>query len=220
MPAGASTCHTPVRISSMATAAPGQPVVTAPAAPAGAGGLPHRFARSRACTPPGQEEPVPHRGHRQGVPDAVERERLRASVGAALRHARIQAGRSQRTLAALAGCDRRTVQRLEAGGLRPTEALLAALAHALTVPPGWSPAGRRAATAVLLVELEAAAGPSLVLASGRRARWRRRRHRTAYRAASRSALPMLRVRAASGGQVATMLHEAAQMVQAAERLLP
>lgn len=162
------------------------------------------------------KEPVPHR---LGVPDAVERERLRSSVGAALRHARAEAGISQRRLAVLAGCDRRTVQRLEAGTMRPSTALVRALAHAITVPPGWAPAGRRAHTAALLAELETAADTSLVLASGRRARWRRRRHRAAARAASKVALPSLRASAAGGGQVQTLLRHAALLVQAADREL-
>jgi len=141
-----------------------------------------------AGTAPVVTEPA----NRRGVPGLVERERLCASVGAALRHARASAGLSQVALAVLAGCDRRTVQRLEAGQLRPTTALLAALAHALTVPPGWSTSGRRTVTAGLLDELEAAAGLSLVAASASRARWRRRRYRRARLAASRAAVPVLR----------------------------
>ncbi|MEV4708873.1 helix-turn-helix transcriptional regulator [Actinoplanes sp. NPDC049316] len=153
------------------------------------------------------------------MPDVAERERLRASVGAVLRRARATARLSQPALAVLAGCDRRTVQRLEAGQLRPTTALLAALAHALSVPPGWSPAGRRRETAALRLELEAAAGGSLVQASARRERWRRRRHRRAYRAASKAALPFLRAQLARReAAMAARLAEADRLIAAAARL--
>jgi transcriptional regulator with XRE-family HTH domain len=118
-----------------------------------------------------------------GVPDAAERQRLRASVGAALRHERDRADLTQDQLAQLAGCHPSAVQRVETGWFRPTDALLAALAWALTNPAGWSP--QRARAAELTAELEAAAGGSLILASPRRARWRRNRLRDAQRAARR-----------------------------------
>jgi transcriptional regulator with XRE-family HTH domain len=97
-------------------------------------------------------------------------------------------------LAALAGCNRRTVERLESGRLRPTTALVAALAHALAVPPGWSPAGRRKAVDRLAAELAAAAGPSLVESTPGGERRRRRRLRKARLAANRVAVPILRAR--------------------------
>ncbi|MBM0238687.1 helix-turn-helix domain-containing protein, partial [Micromonospora sp. ATA32] len=93
---------------------------------------------------------------------------------------------------ALAGCDRRTVQRLEAGHRRPSSAMVAALAHALAVPPGYAPAGRREQVEVLRVELAAAAGPSLVESTPGGARRRRRRLRKARLAANRVAVPVLR----------------------------
>lgn len=134
----------------------------------------------RACTPLPCPEVVTVPDHR-GVPGSAERALLRASLGAALRRARGQARLTQVRLAALAGCDRRTVQRLEAGQMRPSTALLAALAWALACPPGWSPQPGRAAG--LAAVLEAAAGASLVTASPQRVRWRRHRLRDAQRTA-------------------------------------
>ncbi|MFI6331903.1 helix-turn-helix domain-containing protein [Micromonospora chersina] len=130
----------------------------------------------------------------RGVPGADERTRLRDSLGAALRRERAARRLSQRALAALAGCDRRTVERLEVGQLRPTTALVAALAHALAVPPGYSPAGRREQVEALRAELTAAAGASLVPSTAGGARRRRRRLRKARLAASAVAVPMLRAR--------------------------
>jgi len=100
---------------------------------------------------------------------------------------------SQRALAALAGCHPRTIERLETGRLRPTSALVDALAHALAVPPGWFPRGRVAAVDGLRAELVTAAGPSLVLSTPGGARRRRRRLRRARLAANHTALPLLRV---------------------------
>jgi transcriptional regulator with XRE-family HTH domain len=152
----------------------------------------------------------------RGVPDPVEREQLRATLAEVLRRERAARRLSQRHLAALAGCHPRTVERLEAGRLRPTTALLAALAHALAVPPGWSPAGRREAVDALRAELAAAAGPSLVESSPGGARRRRRRLRKARLVANRAALPMLRARHGLLPQ-RTALDEAAAIVQAARR---
>lgn len=120
-----------------------------------------------------------------GVPDPVERAQLRASVGAALRHARSRAGVTQARLAKLAGCHSSTVERIEGGLFRPTDALLSALAWAATNPPGWAP--RRGQAAALAELLMAAAGDSLITASPKRARWRRRRLRAAQLAARRGA---------------------------------
>ncbi len=152
-------------------------------------------ARVRGCpAPAGSSAP-----DAWGVPDPVERARLRASVGAALRHARGHARLTQRRLAELAGCDPSTVERVEGGWFRPTDALLAALAWAATNPPGRSP--RRAQAADLTEELEAAAGRSLVIASPKRARWRRRRLREAQRAARRALPPSTPRRGSSVDQV-------------------
>jgi len=128
------------------------------------------------------------------VPDPAEQDQLRASVGAVVRRERVARRLSQRALAALAGCDRRTVQRVEGGQLRPTEALLAALAHALVMPPGWSPRSRVAAVDALRAELVAAAGASLVPSTPGGARRRLRRLRRARVAANHAALPALRAR--------------------------
>ncbi|WP_200214971.1 helix-turn-helix domain-containing protein [Micromonospora coerulea] len=128
----------------------------------------------------------------RGVPGTDERARLRSTLGAALRRERVARRLSQRSLATLAGCDRRTVQRLEAGQLRPTTALVAALAHALAVPPGYAPAGRRELVDALRAELVAAAGPSLVESTPGGARRRRRRLRRARLAATRVAVPLVR----------------------------
>lgn len=135
---------------------------------------------------------APDPGRTRGVPGADERARLRSTLGAVLRRERAERRLSQRTLATLAGCHPRTVERLEAGQLRPTTALIAALAHALAVPPGWSPAGRREEYLLLGAELAAAAGPSLVPSTPGGERRRRRRLRKARLAANRAALPMLR----------------------------
>jgi transcriptional regulator with XRE-family HTH domain len=154
----------------------------------------------------------------RGVPGPVEREQLRATLAAVLRRERAACRLSQRNLAALAGCHPRTVERLEAGQLRPTTGLVAALAHALAVPPGYSPAGRRTAVAELCAVLEAAAGPSLVTSTPGGARRRRRRLRKARVAANRAALPMLRARHGLLPQrTAAALDEAAAIVQAARR---
>lgn len=84
------------------------------------------------------------------VPPA-ERVQLSTSVGALLRVERLAAGYGTRRLAAAIGCDRRTVQRLEAGQLRPRRCLLAYLAAALA-PDDPEP---------LRTRLIAAAGPLL-----------------------------------------------------------
>lgn len=128
------------------------------------------------------------------LPALVERDRLRATLGVVLRRERARAALSQRRLAALSGCHPRTVERLEAGQLRPTTALLAALAHALAVPAGYSPAGRRIAVLEMAVLLEVAAGASLVISTEGGERRRRRRLRRARLAANRAALPGLRAR--------------------------
>lgn len=133
-------------------------------------------------------------GNQSGTPDPVEQVRIRATVGAAVRTRRRAAGLSQRALAALAGCHPRTIERLETGRIRPTTGLLAALAYALTVPPGYTPAGRRAAVDELCAFLEDVAGPSLVPSTPGGARRRRRRLRAARLAANAKALPPLRAR--------------------------
>jgi transcriptional regulator with XRE-family HTH domain len=61
----------------------------------------------------------------------VERAQLAATVGAVLRAARLDRGWGTRRLAAAIGCARSTVQRLEAGQLRPRRCTLAYLASAL-----------------------------------------------------------------------------------------
>ncbi|MGI5182238.1 helix-turn-helix domain-containing protein [Dactylosporangium sp. CA-152071] len=127
-------------------------------------------------------------------PGPTEQARLRASLGAVLRRERARASLSQRRLAALAGCHARTVERLEVGQLRPTTALLAALAHALVVPAGYSPAGRRTAVLEVAALLEGAAGASLVVSTDGGERRRRRRLRKARLAANAAALPALRAR--------------------------
>lgn len=101
-------------------------------------------------------------GHSDTVPVGVERERLRAGLGAVLRAARAEAGMSQWVLACRAGVARSTVERLEGGVLRPTPSMLAGLVLGL---------GRRfppvrvdgAAEVALLGRLLDAAGPSVVV---------------------------------------------------------
>lgn len=155
-------------------------------------------------TPPASVLPVPHRaaapvtpdhlGNR-GTPDPGERARLRASVGAVLRRERLAHRLSQHALAALAGCHPRTVERVEAGRIRPTTGLLEALAVALVVPPGWSMSRpRRESVEAMRAELAAAAGPSLVESTPGGERRRRRRLRRARLAAASVAIPVLRAR--------------------------
>lgn len=153
------------------------------------GNAPASVPRSapRAAAPVGPADP-----RTRGVPVPAEREQLRASLGAVLRRERAAAGLSQRRLAGLAGCHPRTVERLEAGQLRPTSAILAALAHALAVPPGYSV--NRAAVAELVATLTVAAGPSVVASTPGSERRRRRRLRKARLVANAAALPVLRAR--------------------------
>ncbi|WP_435120735.1 helix-turn-helix domain-containing protein [Micromonospora tulbaghiae] len=157
-------------------------MTTTTAAPASVPGPGHRAAAP--VTPVG--------GRNRGTPGPDERARLRDFLGAALRRARAAHGLSQRALAALAGCHPRTVERLEVGRIRPTSALVDALAHALAVPPGHAPAGYREQVGAVRAELAAAAGPSLVPSTAGGARRRRRRLRKARLAASAVAVPMLR----------------------------
>ncbi|MGW5743833.1 helix-turn-helix domain-containing protein [Amycolatopsis sp. NPDC003861] len=81
----------------------------------------------------------------------AERARLRATLGTLLTTERVAAGWSVRRLARAAGLDRRTLQRLAAGTMRPREVTLAALASVLAVDDPRPLAAR----------LLAAAGPSL-----------------------------------------------------------
>lgn len=81
----------------------------------------------------------------------VEREQLRSTLGALLRRERLAAGFGFRRLARAIGCARSTVQRIEAGRLRPRECTLRYLASALA-PDDPKPLADR---------LVAAAGSSL-----------------------------------------------------------
>ncbi|MDG4788096.1 hypothetical protein O7626_19480 [Micromonospora sp. WMMD1102] len=68
------------------------------------------------------------------------------------------------------------------------------MAYALTIPAGYTPAGRRTAVDELAAFLEDVAGPSLVQSTPGGARRRARRLRAARRAANANALPPLRAR--------------------------
>lgn len=172
---------------------------------------------SRTAAPVGPAVHVPG-VHDAGRPDPVEREQIRVSLGAVLRQARGEVGLSQRRLAALAGCDRRSVERLEAGQRRPTSALLDALAQALMTPPGWSV--NRARVDVMRVRLAVAAGPSLVESTPGGARRRRRRLRKARLAANRAASPLIRAGLAAQQQrTAGLLADAQALANAARRYL-
>jgi transcriptional regulator with XRE-family HTH domain len=95
---------------------------------------------------------LPAVGDRQsGRPSLVERAQLAATVGAVLRAARLDRGWGTRRLATAIGCARSTVQRLEAGQLRPRECTLRYLASVLHVEDPRPLADR----------LVAAAGPLL-----------------------------------------------------------
>jgi transcriptional regulator with XRE-family HTH domain len=181
--------------------------MTPPAKPPPARGWPRvaRHSRARCAGSP-------------GAPGAEERAQLVAGVGALVAAHRRAVCLSQRRLAELAGCDRRTVERLEVGRIRPTTALLYALAHALTVPPGYAP--DRPAVAVLAGALVQSAGASLVPSTPGGARRRRRRLRKARRAANAAAVPVLRqlvTRRQLPGQTLT-LDESDALRQAAWRV--
>ncbi|MFI5931280.1 helix-turn-helix domain-containing protein [Actinoplanes sp. NPDC051494] len=135
--------------------------------------------------PPGSDRVVVGAGHRQGVTGDAERQRLRASLGAALRRARARRRMTQASLALLAGCHLRSVQRLEAGVMRPTTALLEALATALVAPAGVR--ADRVRVAQVAAALSREAGESLRESTPGGARRRRRRMRDARRAARKAA---------------------------------
>ncbi len=82
------------------------------------------FARARHVAPTPKREP----------PDAEERAHLRAGFGALLRAERLAAGYSQDQLAEHTGLDDRTVQRFEAGEMRPTKPALLLLALVINRP--------------------------------------------------------------------------------------
>lgn len=100
------------------------------------------------------------------APTGAERARLARDLGLLLAAERSGRGWSAADLAGLAGCDRTTVVRLEAGSARPSESLTRALAVALR------PDGAPVDVAVLDLRLQRAAGESLQ-------RWRRTRPRSA-----------------------------------------
>lgn len=152
---------------------------------------------------------------RTGVPDPVERAALAASLGELLRRARAAAGLTQAALAALAGCHRRTVQRVESGRLRPTSALLEALAHALATPPGRQvdAAAVRAVQAALL----RAGGHSVVVSTPGGAHRRRRRLRAARKIADRTS--GTQSPGAPRQPLAELLAQAAAIVRTADRML-
>jgi transcriptional regulator with XRE-family HTH domain len=112
-----------------------------------------------ATAPPGVSRtrarvaPPPSRDHwsRTGRVPPAERARLCSALGALLTAERVTAGWSVRRLARAAGVDRRTLQRLAAGTMRPREVTLHALASVLAVDDPRPLAAR----------LLAAAGPSL-----------------------------------------------------------
>jgi len=112
-----------------------------------------------ATAPPGVSRtrarvaPPPSRDHwsRTGRVPPAERARLCSALGALLTAERVTAGWSVRRLARAAGVDRRTLQRLAAGTMRPREVTLRALASVLAVDDPQPLAAR----------LLAAAGPSL-----------------------------------------------------------
>jgi transcriptional regulator with XRE-family HTH domain len=102
------------------------------------------------------------------VPDPAERTRLAAQVGGLLRRERIGRGWSQRRLEAAAGLSRGYVSDLESGAERLSTTTTRRLAEALR------PDGPPVDVAVLDLELQRAAGPSL-------RRWNRRRLYSARR---------------------------------------
>lgn len=130
---------------------------------------------------------------RSGRPEWAEQERIRLGVGARLVDGRGRRGLTQRQLADLAGCARSTVERLEVGRIRPTTALLRALAHALAVPPGFTPSPERlAAVEALWATLAGLAGPSLVQSTPEGQRRRERALRRSRRAVNAAVLPAMR----------------------------
>lgn len=94
---------------------------------------PDPWGTARACVPPhGHDEPAPPARERRrelGVPDDAERARLAARFGPVLRSER--GYRTQQQLADAAGLDRKTIDRLENGRLRPTAASIWKIARAL-----------------------------------------------------------------------------------------
>lgn len=102
------------------------------------------------------------RGDRPGEVPPEERARLRRTFGQALWSARVQAGVTQAELTRRAGLGPRTVEKLERGVCRPSDTMCRRLAAALL------PGRDEVAVAVLVLDLEAAAGESL-------RRWHRRK---------------------------------------------
>lgn len=94
---------------------------------------PDPWGSARACVPPhDRTEPAPPTRERRrelGVPDDAERARLAARFGPVLRSER--GYRTQQQLADLAKLDRKTIDRLENGRLRPTAASIWKIARAL-----------------------------------------------------------------------------------------
>lgn len=99
--------------------------------------------------------------------------------------------------------------------MRPTTALLHALAWALVTEPGWSP--RRAEIEAEQARLAALAGDSVVPSTPGGERRRRRRLRKARLAANAAALPALRAKMAAYDPFGLRAAEA--LVAQAERLL-
>lgn len=133
------------------------------------------FARARHVAPTPKREP----------PDAEERAHLRAGFGALLREERLAAGYSQDELAKHTGLDDRTVQRFEAGEMRPTRPALMLLSLVINRPEVLTGRGGRpirgleadASDAFALVrQFEKTLGSSLAEGGERKSRISRARH--------------------------------------------
>lgn len=180
------------------------PLPPAPVPPSRASGAP---VTPPAAAPGGYSVRLPWLA-RTGVPDPVERAALAASLGELLRRARAAAGLTQAALAALAGCHRRTVQRVESGHLRPTSALLEALAHALVTPPGHPVDS--AAVGAVRAALVHAGGHSVVVSTPGGQRRRRRLLRRARKVVDQAA-----AQTAAGGRRRPPSHPLAELLAAA-----
>jgi len=84
-----------------------------------------------------------------------------SEIGSVLRDRRIELGKSAAELAALAGIERSTLSRIEAGKTNPSWALVLALGQALDMQPVLVPRQRvRAVEAVVRMNESAEAPPS------------------------------------------------------------
>lgn len=140
-------------------------------------------SRTFTLTPPRAPGGRPRASCGGGTPDIDEQSTLIRTLGAGLRAARLEAGMTQRVLALRSGVSHRSLQDLEAGRRRPSTAMLHALAVGSTrrIRPvgGLDPA-------VVVEQLVAAAGDSLVVDTPGGVRRRQRRLRDADHAYRRA----------------------------------